>query len=412
MYQARIPRLYYCIAALLWFPLVCGCATSTFNSRDKTDVPLALSEQVDVNEKTPTGEKKSASMLGYLPGKHVAADVPYVKTLPWIGAPEANEKVAQAQFIEAESQFEHKRYHEARVSYEQAADYLPDSALHEDALFMIAEAHFFDDNYPEAFRAYETLLTSYKRSRHMDAAVNRQFLIGQYWKNRHQKDPDFILTPNLTDKTRPFNDLQGSALRAFEKVRLNHPTGQLADDSLMATASTNFLRKRYEDADYHYTLVRREYPNSEHQYQAHLLGIQAKIRRYQGPQYDGTCLNEAKELIEQTLRQFQKMSVEDRSRLEKLHAQVQSNLARRDYEVGYFYANKGFNDAARFYYGRVIDKFSHTGMAQEAREQLTELEGEPSVPAPRFVWLSSLFPDVREDPLVLNREPEPDTDSQ
>ena len=106
------------------------------------------------------------------------------------------------------------------------------------------------------------------------------------------------------------------------------------------------------------------------------------------------------------------MSVEDRSRLEKLHAQVQSNLARRDYEVGYFYANKGFNDAARFYYGRVIDKFSHTGMAQKAREQLMELEGEPSVPAPRFVWLSSLFPDVREDPLVLDREPEPDTDSQ
>jgi tetratricopeptide (TPR) repeat protein len=246
----------------------------------------------------------------------------------------------------------------------------------------------------------------------LDKAVARQFAIGQYWQKRYQKDPENILTPNIVDKTRPFNDLQGSSLRAFEKVRLNHPTGALADDSLMATANANFLRNRYEDADYYYGLVRREYPNSEHQYQAHFLGIQAKIRCYLGPQYDGMCLQEAKELIEQTIRQFAKLSAEDRQRLQRLHAQVLANLAFRDYEIAQFYANKGYHAAAKVYYNRVILEFPHTEVASKAQQQLEKIEGEPSVPPPRLVWISSLFPETRKDPLVLGKTPAAGENSQ
>lgn len=405
--------------------LLCGCAA--FNTPGNADISSPQTvDETGANEKTVVktvayenaaeealdGEEDSTTFVDYLPGRHVAAEIPYAKSLPWVGAPDSDERIAKTHFDKAEQIFHKKQYADSRGSYKKAATSLPDSALHEDSLFMIAETYFFEDNYPDAFEAYETLLVNYKRSRHLDKAVARQFAIGQYWQKRYQKDPENVLTPNIVDKTRPFNDLQGSSLRAFEKVRLNHPTGALADDSLMATANAYFLRERYEDADYHYGLVRREYPHSEHQYQAHFLGIQSKIRCYQGPQYDGMCLQEAKELIEQTIRQFAKLSTEDRQRLQRLHAQVLANLAFRDYEIAQFYANKGYYAAAKVYYNRVIHEFSHTEVANKAQQQLEKIEGEPSVPPPRLVWLSSLFPETKKDPLVLGTAPEAGENSQ
>ena len=72
----------------------------------------------------------------------------------------------------------------------------------------------------------------------------------------------------------------------------------------MATANIYFDRGRFDDADYHYTLLRREYPRSELQFEAHLLGLQAKLRKYQGEDYDGTPLEEAKTLVKQLRSQF------------------------------------------------------------------------------------------------------------
>ena len=425
---------------LLSILLLSGCATATFYARDSADDPpvemeesskvkqvnaeLGVTEiedevivQVPTEVPLPADEVERETIqkkeqleqktwFDYLSGRNVAADIPYAKELPWVGAPAPSERVAENYLNHANSLFAAKKYVEARTQYEEAADRFPDSPIEEESLFKIAECYFFSDKYPESFEAYEALLVNYKRSRYLDTAVSRQFAIGRYWQKRYEKDPEGILTPNLVDKTRPFNDLQGSALRAFEKVRLNHPTGPLADDSLMATATAKFLRRYYEDADYYYGLVRQEYPDSEHQYQAHVLGIQAKIRRYQGPRYEGICLQEAKELIEQTMRQFGQISEKDRSRLQKLHAQVSSNLALRDIEVAKFYEAKGFNGAARSYYDRVLQEFPHTQEAEKAGNQIERIQDAPRNPAPRMIWLSSLFPETREDPLVLEDAPE------
>ena len=375
-----------------------GEDASVASGSRRDESALEVAEEVKVEETDSIEEK---SFFDYLSGRNVAAGIPYAKELPWVGAPDPSKKAAESLFDRAEALFLEKEFASARAQYAQAADRFPGSSVEEASLFKIAECYFFEDKYPDAFEGYETLLVNYKRSKYLDTAVARQFAIGRYWQKRYEKDPENVLTPNVVDKTRPFNDLQGSALRAFEKVRLNHPTGSLADDSLMATATANFLRGRYDDADYYYGLVRQEYPGSEHQYQAHVLGIQAKIRRYQGPRYEGTCLKEAKKLIEQTMRQFRDMSAEDRKRMEKLHAQVSSNLALRDIELGKFYSAKGFHGAARNYYNLVLDEYPHTDVAQKAETQIEEIKNKPTDPTPRFVWISSLFPESRKDPLIL-----------
>ena len=67
------------------------------------------------------------------------------------------------------------------------------------------------------------------------------------------------------------------------------------------TANAFFVRGRWSDADYYYTLLRNDYPKSEFQVQAHLLGLAMKLKLYQGPDYDGKALLEADELIDQML---------------------------------------------------------------------------------------------------------------
>jgi outer membrane assembly lipoprotein YfiO len=394
-------------------PVCCGCATLlSRGSKEDASNTLPVSRGQEDDDGIEIGSGMTQAWMNRLTGRGAASEVPVAKKLPWFGAPNADEQVARAHFEEAQRAFQEGKFAVARTSFETAASHLPNSPLQEDALFMIGETYFAEEKYPKAFTAYEELLEKYRRSRHLDAAVNRQFAIGDYWHRVHMKKPSFILKPNFTDGRRPLNDTLGRALRAFTKVRLHHPTGPLADDSLMATANSYFVRGRYDDADYYYNLLRREHPSSEHQYEAHVLGIQSKIRRYQGPEYDGIPLEEARDLIDQTARQFPNMSNEDRQRLARMRWQVMTGLAQREFTLAKYYERKGYYGAARTYHERILEDYAQTPFADKAKERLADIEDEPAVPAPRFTWISSLFPETEEDPLkfeTANAAGDPDT---
>ena len=226
---------------LLSIVMLSGCATATFYSRGNaenlplTDNPppevklvsaeMEVSEADDANATgttidtaevrpdSPESEVKGAkdtqaksvdsaeekSFFDYLSGRNVAADIPYAKELPWVGAPDPSKKAAESLFRQAEQLFAEKEYASARAQYEKAADRFPGSSIEEDALFRIAECYFFEDKYPDAFEGYEALLVNYKRSKYLDTAVSRQFSIGRYWQKRYEKDPESVLTPNVID---------------------------------------------------------------------------------------------------------------------------------------------------------------------------------------------------------------------
>ena len=140
---------------------------------------------------------------------------------------------------------------------------------------MLAQSYFFDKRYIKARDSYDALVKSYSNTRYLDTIIKHEWLIAQYWEQTDRKNSDWPLTPNAYDKTRPWFDTVGHAVKTYESIRLNDPTGPRADDAIMATANLYFERGRFEDADYHYTLLRTQYPRSELQFEAHLLGLQA-----------------------------------------------------------------------------------------------------------------------------------------
>lgn len=299
---------------------------------------------------------------------------------------------AQQLFADGERLFAAKEYSAAARRYKRAAKLWPDSELEENALFMRAESLFFADHYPGSSDAYARLLKEFENSRFLDTAVRRQFAMARYWEELQRKNPKYVISPNFFDRTRPMFDTMGNAIAAYDSVRLNDPTGPLADDSIMATANVYFVDERYSDADHYYDILRKDYPKSDYQMPAHILGYQAKLRMYQGPLYDQSPLVQARDLGRNTLLQFGDQLGEERARIETSQRWVGDQLAARGWNMAQFYENTAHYGAASRYYQVVVDEHAESQYAELARQRIGDIADEPAVPAEKLTWLANLFP--------------------
>ncbi|HVA45704.1 MAG TPA: outer membrane protein assembly factor BamD [Pirellulales bacterium] len=307
-----------------------------------------------------------------------------------------NEELAKKQFDEGIALFHQKKYAEAAKCFSVAADRWPDTTLEEDALYWLAESYFFDDRYPKASDTYGALLKKYENSRYLIDIVPRQFAIAHYWDVSARKDSHWY--PNLTDKTRPWVDANGHAVKAYNDVYLEDSQGPLGDDAAMAIANSYFLHNRFEDAADQYARVCKDFPQSEHQREAHLLGIRAKLRAYQGPQYEAGPLNEAEQLIEQTLTQFPaEMLGEERELLIATKQLIRVERAQREYQAGEYYYKIKYYRAAGYYYAETIREYADTPFAKMAEDRIQEIKNYPPVPRDYFAWLKKILPESEKN---------------
>lgn len=285
------------------------------------------------------------------------------------------------------------KFKAAEDSFKSAASRWPDSLLEEDTMFLRAECQFFTDRYAAAQDSYDNLLAKYNNTRYLDTTVKRLFSIGHYWEGVHNNNPQWPVTPNLTDSSRPLFDTFGNALKAYESVQLRDPTGPLADDAIMATATAYYKKGRYEDAAFNYDLLREKYPKSEHQKLAHVLGLDCKMHVYQGPRYDRKPLDEAKEIADQALLQFPRQLGESRPAIEQARAKIAAEMASREWAMAEYYDNRSCYGAARIYYKSILQEYPATPHALLAAARMEEIKGKPDTPPNRFKWLTNIFPD-------------------
>lgn len=343
-------------------------------------------ERIDLSDEPP--------QAGILPGLDPKVAYSKVKSAVGLGP---NDQIAHEAFEHGEKLFGEERYGAAAEEYAKAADRSTNGSLKQDAMFMLAESYFFEDRYIKARDAYNALVAKYPSTHYMDTLIDREWKIARYWEQYEEHSPDWFMTPNFIDRSRPRLDTIGHAIKTYDNIRLNDPTGPRADDAIMATANIYFRQGKFDDADYHYTLLRHEYPRSEFQFEAHLLGLQAKMRKYQGADYDGTPLEEAKDLVKQLRVQFAgQLSPEEKERLRVVSAQLNQEIASRDFRMAKYYDGTKHYGSAKVYYAEVVKKYPNTDMAQEARDRIAQISGEPDDPPKRLAWFVDLFPESRE----------------
>jgi outer membrane protein assembly factor BamD (BamD/ComL family) len=331
---------------------------------------------------------------GLMPALDPKVQYDRVKTAVGYGP---DEQAARDAYARGMTAFKAGDYGDAADEFAAAADRGRFTQFHQDAMFMLAECYFFGDRYIKARDAYDELVSKYPNTRYLDALIEREWKIAQYWEKYEEYNPDWALTANAIDKTRPWFDTIGHAIKTYENIRLNDPTGPRADDAIMATANIYFGRNRFDDADYHYTLLRREYPRSELQFEAHILGLQAKLRKYQGPDYDGTPIEESQNLVKQIRRNFAgRLSTEEQERLRTVEAELNRQLALSEYRMAEYYDGIKQYAAARLHYSRVASQFAQTELGAQSRTRLAEIANEPDEPPQRMGFLLDMVPQSRE----------------
>jgi len=310
----------------------------------------------------------------------------------------ADEQYAQKQYEEGQKLFREKKYEDAAKCFKTAARRWPESAMEEDAMFQLGESWFYADRYGKASDAYQAMLKKYDGSRYGDKVALRYFAIAKYWDDCAQKESHWY--PNVKDKTRPFWDASGHAISLYTASRLTDPRSELADDATMAVANAYFRKSRFEDAAAQYDMVIKNPDrnrNNDHVLEAHVLGMQSRLRSYQGPQYEVSPLDEAEKLAEQALISFPDDQLgAEKQRLEQVRKAIRFERAQREFQAGEYYYKVKYFRAARIYYQRTIAEYPDTPFSKMAEERMAETKDLPPVPPEYFIkWVNKIFPESK-----------------
>jgi len=363
--------------------------------------PAGESEEDDLvpDDRWRTEDKGEGGLLGENAAEQISRGV---MSMAGYGESRAaaKEKMAQAEEYIRQARANPDQasplYDKAIKSLGWAAYRWPDSVIQEDAMFLQAECYFFTDRYPKALELYSGLLKKYDNTRYMNTVTKRLFAIGQFWAKRYNETRRGTLTPNMTNKTEPTFSLFEQSIKAFDLIRIYDARGPLADDAMMATAVAYFQCGEYDDATYYFDQMRVDYADSEHAKAAHLLGLESKLRMYQGPKYDGTPIEDADKLADRTVFQVND-SPEDKEHLRETIGRIKLEKAKRDWMMAEYYDQRQQYGAARLYYQNIIKDYSGTPHAERATKRLQEIMGRPDEPPDRFKWLTKIFPDHEED---------------
>lgn len=316
---------------------------------------------------------------------------------------------------------ERKQVEAARLAYDRgdydqsiklckkAAKKFKESSLGEEAQFYLAESYYAKGEYGKAQDGYDQLFEDYPSTRYIEPATRRLFAIARDWleivdpvaKNQIRQvsaekviednapakkslDPTIRvpILPNFHAKSRPWFDTQGNALKCLKSIWMNDPTGPLADDALMLTATYYQRKQNFVEADRYFEILRDEYPDSPHIEDAFVLGAHVKQMSYQGPYYEGRDLAGAQKLKEQSLHLFPASHERPQLRedLQKIYLQ---QAERAWYEVEY-YQKKRRPRAVAIACIQLINEYPDTSFAKDARAILksidrSELNGLPDV---------------------------------
>jgi outer membrane protein assembly factor BamD (BamD/ComL family) len=280
----------------------------------------------------------------------------------------------------------------AGEKYVEAAERWPGSAIEQDALFMAGESYFFADYYPKANDCYEKLIKAFPNNRYLDTVDQRRFAIARYWLEENRKNPESWYAVNLWDQERPWRDTHGYALRVYDKIRVDDPTGRLADDATLAAANEHFANRKFQKADEYYTDLRTAYPTSEHQFTAHFLGLKTKLMSYLGPDYGAGSLDDAEKLIKQIKRQFPREYAAEQEFIDRAAAEVRYKKAEKLFGYAQYFDGRSEYRAAGHYYQRVMNEYNDTPFAERSQARLQETSQLPPKPEQYVPWLVDAFP--------------------
>lgn len=160
----------------------------------------------------------------------------------------------------------------------------------------------------------------------------------------------------------------------------------------MAIANTAFLEERWTEALDTYNDLILTYPGSKHLFDAHLMGLQAALQSYAGPEYSQEPLDKAEKLLKNIVK-FPEESRREKEAIDRAYTDLQNYRAGYEFNRAMFRYNRGEGKAAKIYCETILRDYPNTAYADPTRELMTKLEGMPDTPTRYLQSLTTLFPE-------------------
>jgi outer membrane protein assembly factor BamD (BamD/ComL family) len=294
---------------------------------------------------------------------------------------------ADKELDEALKLFQQGKLADAEPAFKRIAKNRKGSHWGEKAQYYLAETQYQQKKYVYANDNFEKLFADYPGTEFLDKLVSREYSLAQLWLA--QGDPKAKPEQRLAWYThftgeQPLIDTMGTGLKALEHVRHHDPTGPLSDDAVLQIADHHMNNGDYESAAIYYDQLVSDPAHSKSPFlqKAQLAAIDARIKGYMGPDYDGAGLEKARELIRQSMTMFPDRQVD-----EKLYHTldlINDQDAERTYKRGEYYKKVGKVTSAEYYFGKIPQRWPNSPWAVKAKTELAglaKLPRKPSVPS-------------------------------
>ncbi len=252
------------------------------------------------------------------------------------------------------------------------------------AQYFLAETQFQRKHFQAANDNFKLLIKKYPGELdYRDRVIAREYEIAMYWLG--DDDPKVKPLPFQAhfDGRAPLFDSKGYAIKTLEHVRLHDPTGPLADRAALRTADHYHAVGDYEQAAVFYDQLLTEHAKSPLRERAQLSSIDAKIKGYIGPEYDGSGLDSAKDTIKRTMAEFPEKQAGHEQLYHTLDL-ISDQEAEREYTSGLYYLRAHRPTSAEYQFGLVRAKWPKSKWAELAKVEMQKTAKMPrkaSVPS-------------------------------
>lgn len=304
-------------------------------------------------------------------------------------------KQARAIFESARGAGDSKVYNEAKLKeaeglfHKIAKNEKNPPVLAEEARFFEAECQFLRGDFRTAEGTYKKLMKDFRMGKYVDRSNQRLFHIANYWlddtreqmkaQEEKREGKRWFVTPASFvhfSKDKPFLDTEGHAVQALEEVRLNDINGPLGERALFYLATVKFFREEYRQADYYYSQLFQNYPNSELAPKAMKQAIVCKQIVNGGSVYDTRTLAEATKLAHTAVTAYPQLATTERQWVQEQLIRINLQQADRDMHIAEFYRRTNHPGSAFFYYELVKRRYPNTPYADKAEVALREIRGQ------------------------------------
>lgn len=260
-------------------------------------------------------------------------------------------------------------------------------AIYEEALFGEAECQRLQKNYRSASETYTRLLVAVPNGQFTRRACQGLFEIADYWLEPTRRQMDeyqdqlkggrWFVTPAMYfhfNKEMPMMDAEGHATNILNTIRLHDINGPMGEKALFYLGTVNFFRKEYKEADFYFTQLYQQYPNSEQAPKAVKQSVICKQLMTGGTEYDLRTVEESKKLLMTAQGAYPELVKDDKwveTQLKTMNVQQ----ADRDLKIAEFYERTGHPGSAYFYYELVCRRYPRTKFAEQAEKRKGELRG-------------------------------------